>query len=289
MRDHAFGFLRRMKGNIKSLINDLSWMNEESKRVAFSKLDNMKRVVMPHNDFFLKRDHEVQYSVFPDMNGKNFMTNLLGCSKVYQHLRNYGRFQGVYNVRTFPDYGRGFYSYLPNSMTFAIGDLNLPLFYYVATLAIKYGALGSIAGQQMSKRLDETGVTVDVTDVRGVWLKLALAAVRAEKSNCDVHAMRNSTKWRPLRVFPVVDGLEVAYASFTAAVTLGYPALDDFRTLHLENFTDKQIFFLAFCYRQCSKRPQTGGDECNVPAENSLLFAEAFSSPSNSPVNPPKK
>ncbi|KAL3201279.1 hypothetical protein MRX96_043007 [Rhipicephalus microplus] len=110
----------------------------------------------------------------------------------------------------------------------------------------------------MSKRLDETGVTVDVTGVRGVWLKPAVAAVRAEKSNCDVHAMRNSTKWRRLRVFPVVDGLEVAYASFTAAVTLDYPALDDFRTLHLENFTDKQIFFLAFCYTQCSKRPQTG-------------------------------
>ncbi|KAL3201280.1 hypothetical protein MRX96_043008 [Rhipicephalus microplus] len=35
-------FLRRMKGNIKRLINDLSWMNGDSKCVAFSKLDNMK-------------------------------------------------------------------------------------------------------------------------------------------------------------------------------------------------------------------------------------------------------
>ncbi|KAH7997509.1 hypothetical protein HPB51_026397 [Rhipicephalus microplus] len=232
-----------MKGNIKPLINDLSWMNEDSKRVAFSKLDIMKRVVMPHNDFFVKRDREALYSVFPDMNGQNFMTNLLGCSKVYQRLRNHERFQDVYNVRTFPSYRRAFYSYLPNSMTLAIGNLNSPLFYYNATLAIKNGALGSITGQQMSKTLDERGVTADVTDVRGVWLKPTVAAVNAEKSNCDVHAMTNSTKWRPLRMFPVVAGLEVAYARFTAAVTLDYLVLDDFRILHLEKFTDNQIFF----------------------------------------------
>ncbi|KAH7973174.1 hypothetical protein HPB52_022733 [Rhipicephalus sanguineus] len=288
-RLHAFSFLRRMNENIKRLVNDLPWMDEDSKRMAFSKLDKMNRVVMPHDSFFVKKEREALYSVFPDMNGKTFMTNLLGASKVYQSLRNHERFQDVYSVRTFPRFGRAFYLYLPNSMTLAIGDLNPPLFYHNATLAIKYGALGSIAGQQIVKSLDETGVTVDVAGVRGPWLKPPAAAVHAQKSNCDVQTTTDTNKWRPLRVFPAVAGLEVAFASFSAAVTLDYLALDDFRILHLEQFTDRQIFFLAFCYAHCSKRPQTGGDECNVPVKNSPHFAESFKCPSNSPMNPSKK
>ncbi|KAL1462140.1 hypothetical protein MTO96_043205 [Rhipicephalus appendiculatus] len=86
-RLHAFSFLRRTNENIKRLVNDLPWMDEESKRMAFSKLDKMNRVVMPHDSFFVKKEREALYSVFPDMNGKTFMTNLLGASKVYQRLR----------------------------------------------------------------------------------------------------------------------------------------------------------------------------------------------------------
>nr|XP_037275969.1 neprilysin-1-like [Rhipicephalus microplus] len=278
-----------MNENIKSLVNNLPWMDESSKQMAYSKLDRMNRVVMPHNSFFVRKEREALYSVFPDMKGRTFMTNLLGASRVYQRLRNHERFQDVYSVRTFPRFGRAFYLYSPNSMTLAIGDLNPPLFYYNATLAIRYGALGSIAGQQIAKTLDETGVTIDVDGVRGAWLKPAAAAVHAEKSDCDVRTTTDRSKWRPLRVFPAVAGLEVAYASFSAAVTRDYLAVEDFRILHLEQFTDKQIFFLAFCYSQCSKRPQTRGDECNVPAKNSYLFAEAFHCSSKSPMNPPEK
>ncbi|KAL1473336.1 hypothetical protein MTO96_038762 [Rhipicephalus appendiculatus] len=55
-RLHAFSFLRRMNENIKRLLNDLPWLDEESKRTAFSKLDKMNRVVMPHDSFFVKKE-----------------------------------------------------------------------------------------------------------------------------------------------------------------------------------------------------------------------------------------
>ncbi|KAH7973177.1 hypothetical protein HPB52_022736 [Rhipicephalus sanguineus] len=189
----------------------------------------------------------------------------------------------------FPRFGREFYLYLPNSITLAIGDLNPPLFYRNATLAIMYGGLGTLAGRQIVKALDETGVTVDAAGVRGPWLKPPAAAVHAEKSNCDVRTTTDSTQWRPLRLFPAVVGMEVAYRSFIAAVTRDYRSLEDLRVMHLEKFTDSQVFFLAFCYSQCSKRPQRKGDDCNVPVKNSPRFAEAFNCPSNTPMNPPEK
>ncbi|KAH6926275.1 hypothetical protein HPB50_016193 [Hyalomma asiaticum] len=147
-RLHAFSFLQRMNENIKRLVNGLPWMDEENKRMAFNKLEKMKRIVMPADSFFVKKQREALYSVFPDMRGKTFMTNLLAASEVYQQLRNHEHFEDVYSFRTFPRFGRAFYLYLPNAMTLAIGDLNPPLFYHNATLAIKYGALGSIAAQR---------------------------------------------------------------------------------------------------------------------------------------------
>ncbi|KAH6926272.1 hypothetical protein HPB50_016190 [Hyalomma asiaticum] len=288
-RLQAYSFLHRISEHIKTLVNQLPWMDEESKLMAFNKLDNMSRTVMPGDSFFVKKNREELYAVFPDMSGKTFMTNLLGASEVYRRLRNHDRFEDVYSVRIFPRFGREFYLYLPNSMTLAIGDLNPPLFYHNATLAIRYGGLGSMAGRQMVKAFDEVGVNVDSAGVRGQWLKPAAAAAHAEKSQCDVRATTDSTRWRPLRMFPSVVGMEAAFASFVAAVTVDYRSLDDLRVMHLEQFTDNQIFFLAFCYSQCSKLPQTKGDECNVPVKNSPQFAEAFKCPPNAPMNPPKK
>nr|XP_037275967.1 neprilysin-1-like [Rhipicephalus microplus] len=288
-RYEAFSFMHRMNEHIKHLVNATPWMDEESKRMSYSKLDKMKRFVMPNDSFFIKKEREALYSVFPNMKGKNFMTNLVGASQVYQRLRSHKRFHDVYSVRMFPHFGRELYLYLPNTMTLAIGDLNPPLFYHNATLAIRYGGLGTLAGRQMVKTLDATGVTVDAAGVRGTWLKPPAAAVHAEKSNCDVLTTTDTTRWRPLRMFPAVVGLEVAYESFIAAVTRDYQSLEDLRILNLEQFTDSQIFFLTFCYSVCSKRPERKGDDCNVPVKNSLRFAEAFHCPSNAPMNPPRK
>ncbi|KAH7973178.1 hypothetical protein HPB52_022737 [Rhipicephalus sanguineus] len=75
-RYKAFSFMHRMNEHIKRLVNDLSWMDEESKRMAYLKLDRMNSFVMPADSFFVKKEREALYSVFPDMKGKNFMTNL---------------------------------------------------------------------------------------------------------------------------------------------------------------------------------------------------------------------
>ncbi|KAL3206061.1 hypothetical protein MRX96_040420 [Rhipicephalus microplus] len=259
-----------MNENIKSLVNNLPWMDESSKQMAYSKLDRMNRVVMPHNSFFVPKGTRGTVQRVSGHEGQDLYDEPVGCFKSLpappQPRTLSGRVQRSH-VSTFRP-----------GVLFVLAQLN-----DIGDRRPEPTAL------LLQRHVGHQASRIDVDGVRGAWLKPAAAAVHAEKSDCDVRTTTDRSKWRPLRVFPAVAGLEVAYASFSAAVTRDYLAVEDFRILHLEQFTDKQIFFLAFCYSQCSKRPQTRGDECNVPAKNSHLFAEAFHCSSKSPMNPPEK
>ncbi|KAL3201285.1 hypothetical protein MRX96_043013 [Rhipicephalus microplus] len=226
---HVTNFFHRIKDQAKGLIRNLSWMDSNSKEMTW--VDN------------------------------TFVTNLVNASKVFQRLRNQKHFADVYNIRMVPRYGRELYLYLPNSMAIALVTLSPPMYYEDATLAIKYGAIGSFAARQMARAFDEIGVTVDDTGKRP-----SLAWGRGGRNIREKGKLPSFRPWRG-----------------------DYRALIDFKVLHLEMFTDLQIFFLAYCYSICSKRPQTMRDECNVPAMNSPIFAEVFHCPVKSPMNPPNK
>ncbi|KAH7942041.1 hypothetical protein HPB49_019986 [Dermacentor silvarum] len=284
-----YSFLRRINENAKRLVNNLTWMDESSKRVAFHKLDNMTRVILPGDSYFDKTKLKELYNVFPNLASKVFMTNLIKTSEIYRQLRNHEHYADVYSFRVFPRFGREFYLHLTNTMTLAMGVLNLPLFYNNATLAVRYGGMLSFAARQMAKSLDEVGVTVNDAGHRGLWLSPTAAAVHAKKASCDVGASSNASRWRQLHVFPVVAGMEIAFESYAAAVAVDYLGVDDYRIVHLESFSDEQVFFLAYCYGLCAHRPQTMGDECNVPVKNSPRFAAAYRCPLGSPMNPPNK
>ncbi|XP_065306797.1 neprilysin-2-like isoform X1 [Dermacentor albipictus] len=285
-RLHVISFLYRLKQNVKRLVNNLTWMDEDSKRMAYRKLERMTSVLMPDDSFFERGKRDKLYSVFPNMAGNTFVTNIVKASEIYRGLRNHEHFADVYSVRVHPRYGRETYLYLPNLMKLAVLNLHPPLFFQNATFAIIYGGLGSFVARQMAKSLDDVGVTVDDAGQSGIWLSPNAAAVHAEKVACNVRASSYGGEWRPMRLFPAVAGLEIAYRSYMAAVAADYRALGVFRVHHLEAFTDDQVFFLTYCYALCSKRPQTMGDECNVPLKNSKRFAAAFRCPENSRMNP---
>nr|XP_050038044.1 neprilysin-1-like [Dermacentor andersoni] len=288
-RLHIASFLQRINGQTKNLVNKLSWMDHDSKQMIFSKLDKMTRTILPGDSFFDAKKRDRLYAIFPEMRGKTFMTNLVKTSEIYRALRNHKYFEDVYSVRMFPRFGRERYLYMPDLMMLALLNLSPPMYYKEATLAMKYGGLGSFAARQMARTFDDIGVKVDDLGKHRLWLGAEAAATHEIKANCKVHSGSDSSLWRPMRALPVMPGLEIAYEGFSAAVAVDFRALDDFKVLHLEAFTDFQIFFLAHCYAVCAKRPQTMGDDCNVPAKNSPVFAEVFHCPANAPMNPPEK
>ncbi|KAL1485234.1 hypothetical protein MTO96_032092 [Rhipicephalus appendiculatus] len=289
-RRHVASLMERINENTKRLVNNLTWMDEQSKRVAFRKLDHMTRVILPGEIYFDRKKHDSLYDVFPEMTGKTFMTNLVETTERYtRSFRNHEHFADVYSVRVFPRFGLELYLYLPNALTLATGALNPPLFYHNATLAIRYGGMASFAARDMAKSFDEVGVRVNEEGQRGLWLSPAAASTHEKKSRCDVRANVNDSSWRPLSLFPFVPGIEIAYESYKAAVEVDYLELDDYRVDRLESFSDVQVFFIAYCYALCAYRPKYMADECNVPVKNSAQFALAYRCPVGSPMNPPNK
>ncbi|KAH6925320.1 hypothetical protein HPB50_003516 [Hyalomma asiaticum] len=288
-RRYIDSLMHRMKENTKRLINNLTWMDEQGKGVAFRKLDAMTHLILPGEIYFSRKKLEQLYEVFPDMTGKTFMTNLVETTRLYRKLRKHEHFQDVYSVRAFPRFGRELYLYLPNALVLATGVLNPPLFYSNGTLAIKYGGMASLAARQMAKSLDEVGVRVNDKGKSGIWLTPKAAAMHAEKASCDVHGSPINSSRRLLSVFPVIPGIEIAYQSYTAAVQVDYLTLDDYRVVHLESYSDEQVFFIAYCYALCAHGQKSMGDECNVPVKNMPQFAAAYRCPPGSPMNPPNK
>ncbi|KAL3212267.1 hypothetical protein MRX96_036029 [Rhipicephalus microplus] len=236
-RKYIDSLLKRMRDNAKQLLNNLTWMDGPSKMLAFRKLENMTRVILPAEIFFDRKTRDKLYGLFPEMTGKTFVTNLVETTEIYRKLRRDEHFGDVYSVHLFPQFGLELYLYLANALKLAIGVLNPPLFYKNATLAMS----------------------------------------------------ANASSWRSLNVFPFIPGIELAYVSYEAAVGGGYLDLLDYRVIHLEPYSDDQIFFIAYCYALCAHRPQTMADECNVPVKNSPQFAAAYHCPVGSPMNPPNK
>ncbi|KAH8027493.1 hypothetical protein HPB51_007026 [Rhipicephalus microplus] len=288
-RNYIDSLLKRMRDNAKQLLNNLTWMDGPSKMLAFRKLENMTRVILPAEIFFDRKTRDKLYGLFPEMTGKTFVTNLVETTEIYRKLRRDEHFGDVYSVHLFPQFGLELYLYLANALTLAIGVLNPPLFYKNATLAMRYGGMASFAARGMVKSFDEIGVRVNEEGQRGLWLTPASASAHEKKSRCDVRASANASSWRPLSVFPFIPGIELAYVSYEAAVGGGYLDLLDYRVIHLEPYSDDQIFFIAYCYALCAHRPQTMADECNVPVKNSPQFAAAYHCPVGSPMNPPNK
>ncbi|KAL3214683.1 hypothetical protein MRX96_034748 [Rhipicephalus microplus] len=222
-RNHIRSFLYRINENIRHMVKNLTWIDENSKRTAYRKLENLIEVVMPNDSFFSRKNRDELYSVFPSMTGKTFVTNLVGASDVYRRLRSNPHFADVYSIRVYARFGREMYLYLPNLMKLAFIDLYPPLYFLNATLAILHGGLGSFAARQMVKSFDDIGVTVDHTGQSGIWLSPHTAAVHAEKVACNVRATSYGGEWRPMRLFPAVVALETAYHNYMTAVASDPP------------------------------------------------------------------
>ncbi|XP_077540909.1 neprilysin-1-like [Haemaphysalis longicornis] len=279
-------FIVRVKEAAQNLLGNLTWIGQSVRKYGSTKLGNITRRVLPDQDFYDARNRELMYRQLPKMND-TFMGNLLRSSDFYRERRKDERFEDVYSARWFPRFGREIYLHLPNLLKVAIGITDMPLYHNDATLAIRYGGFGGFVARSLSYAFDETGITVGTNGERVEWW--GKSAEYASKVKCDVRSTSDSPTRRPVRLFPGVPGVEVAFAGYKVSVSSDFRELDDFRVRHLEQFKDDQVFFLAYCYALCSRQPRTTGEQCNVPLKNIRVFAAAFNCPQGSAMNPPNK
>ncbi|KAH7938323.1 hypothetical protein HPB49_022533 [Dermacentor silvarum] len=276
---HVKSALKRIKEKSKALVKNLTWADDAVKQEVWLKMDRMTRIVMPSLEFFSEKSQEQLYGAFANATNQNFTANLVSTSLIHRLLRNDSHFADTYNVRFLPRFGLSRYLYLPNTLQIAVASLYPPLFYMDASLAILYGAWGSIAARDMMKVLDAKGIGVahNGSEVRWMDPPSESAAAYIEKTSCKLGTTTtDTTDGEPVGLIPAVTALELSYAAFRDAVASDFRDLVDFRIPHLDEYTDEQAFLLTFCYVQCAKKPPKKGDECNVPVRNFPHFAAAF-------------
>ncbi|KAH7963287.1 hypothetical protein HPB52_020458 [Rhipicephalus sanguineus] len=283
-------FTENLKAEFNNIMKKTFWVDREIRETAARKIDKIHLNAMPSEHFFQTPQHATLYEPFPDSKQAAFMEIWLNSSKVYQRLQLSQRFHDVYKKqRTFRHQAYK-YTYLLNTVDAALVALEPPLFYPGGTFAMNYASAGTLISREMVKSVDPKGTTIDDRGESIHWWGKSESAEYNRRLNCDLGKEAGQA---PMSVIPAVPALEVSYSAFKAAAeheasTAG--GVEDLRLQGLENFVDKQIFFISYCYVLCGKEDDASQRrECNVPLRHSSFFVDVFKCPKGSPMNFPQK
>jgi putative endopeptidase len=271
---------------MKSRIDNLDWMSDETKKQAHSKLSTFKRKIG-----------------YPDvLRGYKGLT--VDRTSYAGNILRSGKFQ---TKRNFEDIGKprdktrwGFtpptvnasYNSVNNDITFPAGILQPPFFNFEADDAINYGAIGGVIGHEITHGFDDSGSRFDADGNLKMWWTAGDRTKFEERAAC---------------VIKQFDGYEVQPGLFIngkltlgenigdfAGLTVAYDAYK--RSLNgkaspapIDGFTDEQRFFMGWAqvwagkYAPAAERLQVASNphslpkwRVNGPLSNMPQFAKAF-------------
>ncbi|XP_064469013.1 endothelin-converting enzyme 2-like [Ornithodoros turicata] len=148
----------------------------------------------------------------------------------------------------------------------------VPLYNENATTGLRYGSLGSLVSMGL---FEEFYYNNDSMDPKG-------RAFLRHFNTCVEHAMMYE---------PGATSLEEIFFLWASYYPLWQAFLSenqlrDRRILGLEEYSEEQTFFIMYCYMHCSGSVNRTSGNCNLPLRSMESFADAFSCPLGSTMNP---
>ncbi|KAF9373775.1 hypothetical protein CPC16_001660 [Podila verticillata] len=216
-----------------------------------------------------------------------------------------------------PQTVNAFYQPLANQIMFPAGILQPPAFHVDNPDYANYGAIGVIAGHEVTHGFDNQGHMFDSKGKLENWWTNSTEEAFNTRASCFVNHYGNFTIKGPDGNDTRVNGLltlgeniadngglkkafetwQARYKSDPSGKTIKNPRLPG-----LESFTPEQLFFVSYARLWCSKaRPeallQQVMSDPHSPSEwrikgavqNSEYFAQAFKCKAGTPMNPVKK
>ena len=279
---------------MKTRVNGLEWMSEETKKQAQAKLSTFKRKIgypdklRGYKGLTIVRD--------------SYTDNILAANR-FQIKRNFadlGQPRDKTRWGFSPPTVNASYSSVNNDITFPAGILQPPFFNFEADDAINYGAIGGVIGHEITHGFDDSGSRYDAEGNLKMWW------TPADRKNFEERAACVIKQFDAYEVQPGLfingkltlgenigdfAGLTVAYDAYQRSLE-GKP-----RPANIDNFTPEQRFFLGWAqvwagkYTPESERTQVKGDShslprwrVNGPLSNMPQFAKAFGCKAGQPM-----
>ncbi|XP_037576798.2 endothelin-converting enzyme 1-like [Dermacentor silvarum] len=169
------------------------------------------------------------------------------------------------------------YEQMLNRLSLSLGALAPPLFCKDGTNAMLYGGLLYFYARMLITAIDSAGVKFNAQgEFVSSWLSDSTKDTYEQRA---LHCLPGNTS-----IFPEVPAMEVAYAAFKRHHQANNIRLS-------EELTEEKVFFITACLATCAMTPADNlyGGDCNKAVMNFAPFAEAFSCPVGSKMNPASK
>jgi Predicted metalloendopeptidase len=279
MIDHLFAAMR-------THIQNLTWMSDETKTKALAKLAAYKR--------------KIGYNRKP----RGYAGLKIERSSYAENVRRASEFQIARNAKDIgnptdktrwgftPPTVNASYSSSNNDITFPAGILQPPFFNFAADDAINYGGMGAVIGHEISHGFDDQGSKYDAEGNQANWWTPEDRTKFEERASCVINQFNG---------YEVLPGLNIKgqrtigeNIGDLGGLNIAYTALmDDLKSKGkqplIDGFTPEQRFFLGWAQVWAAKatpeglRQQVETDphswaqyRVNGPLSNMPEFAKAF-------------
>ncbi|XP_023171624.2 endothelin-converting enzyme-like 1 [Drosophila hydei] len=277
---------------------DLHWLTLETRQKAIAKLELLELQFRNHDDTQLIRQ---MYGL--NLHQDQFYPNLV---KVLQ-WRTQRHLAKLVEEPQLTDkvYKVPHYELTTNKMQIPITFLQARFFWDpVYPNALKYGTIGVLLARQMLHGFDDVGRRYDSRAFRNNWWDVTSESSYARRAQCfqEQYAVFVQFKEKPVqdkgllsRIIADNGALNIAYRAYLKWLrnSAETPAIYQRERLPLLDYTENELFYLAYAQLYCSDYPESVEifDELpeqfrvNTALSNSEQFANAFSCSKSDKLN----
>ncbi|TMS35934.1 hypothetical protein L596_003221 [Steinernema carpocapsae] len=302
-----------LKVSIEEIVMNASWMDEQARLAALRKLENIRfhmgsAAEAPVPDVGLNKLNLRRDSYFD--NALQLMRiSAQSDFSVLENSTEPNSRPSAFMIT--PPSVDAFYDYYSNELVFTDAMLSYPLIGEKLPQSAYFGALGMALAHEMMHSVDDLGSNYGENGTFEPWWSEELKEVYDQKRECFVAQYSSKSQPDTGRYLDgkltanenIADnaGIRVAYNAFKSISKQNGNSSDRFLP-SFSNYTDHQMFFLAFANMFCevvkpgsmdqvlnTDSHSLGPYRVNVPLQNFPEFSKTFKCPIGSPMNPYEK
>ncbi|XP_055956746.1 endothelin-converting enzyme 1-like isoform X2 [Patella vulgata] len=299
-----------MLNNVKKAfingLEDLTWMDEETKQIAIDKAKAVGNMI-GFPDWILQPEKLDEYYENINITEGHFLLSHLALRSfdVMKNIEKLHKPPDRTEWEMSPDQVNAYYNPPNNDIVFPAGILQPPFYDPNMPIMIKYGSIGMVFGHELTHGFDNHGRKVDKYGNLKNWWSNSSAEQFTEKSKCmkdqyskySVDGTQLNGEYTLSENIADNGGIKFGYMAYKLS---GHTS--NIQLPGLADLSDDQLLFLGFAQAWCSlntaqqtklsimsdvhslHRYRIIGSLSNFPQ-----FSSAFNCPANSPMNPGKK